>query len=137
MQRDPISALVSHRLLRVPLACCDARALLPYYRASPRLLVSIMSETPETPARTDESAPREPAVPPLAAEPPPRQPARRWLSPAAWLAIAALAVSGWHWYENRMDQRELKQELAKKLADTDTQNKESRLVAEQVREAVA
>src|SRR6185436_3748328 len=58
-------------------------------------------------------------------------------SPAAWVTIATLALGAWDWYDARVELRDLKQELAKKLADTDTQNKESRLVAEQVREAVA
>ena len=95
-----------------------------------------MSETPETPRPGEEPAPPEFPVQAPAPEPR-REPARRWFYPTAWIAIAALAVSAWHWYENRVELRELKQELAKKLADTDTQNKESRLVAEQVREAVA
>jgi uroporphyrin-3 C-methyltransferase len=98
-----------------------------------------MSEPPET------GTPRDGPAPPAAAEAvaqapvPERQRGRvqRALTPAAWLAIAALSLSAWQWYDNRVELRDLKQELAKKLADTDTQNKESRLVAEQVREAVS
>jgi len=95
-----------------------------------------MSESPETESRRDGPAPPEPVVQSSAPEPR-RDPARRWFSPAVWIAIVALAVAAWQWYESRVELRDLKQELAKKLADTDTQNKESRLVAEQVREAVA
>ena len=95
-----------------------------------------MSESPETESRRDRPAPPEPLVQSPAPESG-RDPARRVFSPAAWIAIVALAVAAWHWYDNRVELRDLKQELAKKLADTDTPNKESRLVAEQVREAVA
>jgi len=59
------------------------------------------------------------------------------LSPATLIAVAALAVAAWQWHESRGELRAVKQELARRLAETDTQNKESRLVAEQVREAVA
>src|SRR5262245_38298166 len=94
-----------------------------------------MSETPETSTARDGPAPPEVVVPPPVPAAPPSG-AGRALTPAAWLALAALAFAGWHWYDSRVELRELKQELARKLADTDTQNKESRLVAEQVREAV-
>ncbi len=97
-----------------------------------------MSESPETGALRDGPAP--PAAPETVAQAsapePPRGRFQRVLTPAAWLAIAALLLSAWQWYDNRTELRDLKQDLARKLADTDTQNKESRLVAEQVREAV-
>ena len=50
---------------------------------------------------------------------------------------AGLGVAAWQWYDSRSEIGALRQELAKKLADADTQSKESRIVAEQVREAVA
>jgi len=53
------------------------------------------------------------------------------------IAVAAIAVAAWQWYDSRSEIGALRQEIAKKLADTDTQNKESRIVAEQAREAVA
>ena len=97
-----------------------------------------MSETPETGTRRDGPAPPPPdsAARPPAPEPQPATPARHrtWL--ATWIAVAALALAGWQWYDSRVELKSIKQELAKKLAETDTQNKESRLVAEQVREAV-
>ena len=49
----------------------------------------------------------------------------------------AAALFAWQWYDTRGEIGALRQELARKLADTDTQSKESRIVAEQVREAVA
>ena len=95
-----------------------------------------MSEAPETDTRHDA-----PAASGKGAEAPGPEPqqgvARRVWSPALLLAIAALAVAGWQWYGSRSEVRAIKQELAKKLADSDTQSKESRLVSTQVREAVA
>jgi uroporphyrin-3 C-methyltransferase len=67
---------------------------------------------------------------------PAREPAWGGSVPALLLAALALALAGWQWYDGRSEIGALRQEMAKKLADTDTQNKESRIVAEQVREAV-
>ncbi|MBI2294880.1 MAG: uroporphyrinogen-III C-methyltransferase [Betaproteobacteria bacterium] len=64
----------------------------------------------------------------------------RWWSkagPAAWIAALAAVLFAWQWYDGRSEIGVLRQELAKKLADADTQSKESRTVAEQAREAVA
>ncbi len=60
----------------------------------------------------------------------------RGSTPALLVALLALGVATWQWYDGRGEIGTLRQELAKKLADTDTQSKESRIVAEQVREAV-
>jgi uroporphyrin-3 C-methyltransferase len=97
-----------------------------------------MSESPDIGTRRDGPAP--PDAPPPAASSAPEPaaaPARSRVSLATWIAAAALAVAGWQWYDSRVELRVLKQELAKKLAEADTQSKESRLVAEQVREAVS
>ena len=81
--------------------------------------------------------------PPPAAAPEPAASAPQrdslWRKPglAAWIAALAVILFAWQWYDSRSEIGALRQELAKKLADTDTQNKESRLVAKQVREAVA
>ena len=55
---------------------------------------------------------------------------------ALLIVLAALALSGWQWHDSRGRMEAIRQELAKKLAEADTQARESRLVAEQVREAV-
>ncbi|HZM46297.1 MAG TPA: uroporphyrinogen-III C-methyltransferase [Burkholderiales bacterium] len=62
---------------------------------------------------------------------------RRYASPAFLIAAAALAVAAWQWHDSRGQLRAIKQELGKRLSETDTQSKESRIVTEQVREAVA
>jgi len=53
----------------------------------------------------------------------------------ALVAIAALVLAGWQGYDSRRGAEAVKQELAKRLAEADIHAKESRLVAEQVREA--
>jgi len=77
----------------------------------------------------------EPATADAAA--PQRAPWWRGAAPAAGIAALAAALFAWQWYGSRSEIAALRHEIAKKLADTDTQNRESRLVAEQAREAVA
>ena len=61
-----------------------------------------------------------------------------WRVPAALLfAALALGLSAWQWHDSRGEIAALRQELAKKLSDTDAESKESRQIAEQVRETVA
>lgn len=50
-------------------------------------------------------------------------------------ALVALALAGWQAYDSRHQGEALQQELAKKLAEADVHARESRLIAEQVREA--
>ena len=68
---------------------------------------------------------------------PPRDPWWRRAGAPVWIAALAAVLIVWQWYDTRSEISALRQDLAKKLADADTQVKESRLVAEQVREAVA
>jgi uroporphyrin-III C-methyltransferase len=76
---------------------------------------------------------------PDAAAPPPERPApapRLGLGGVALvLALVSLAGTGWLWFEQRADGEVLRQELARKLAESEQQNRESRLVSQQVREA--
>ena len=65
------------------------------------------------------------------------KPARLGSVPALLAALLALGVSAWQWYGDRGEFGALRQELAKKLAEVDTQTKENRIVSEQAREAVA
>jgi len=68
---------------------------------------------------------------------PQRDPWWRRAGPAAGIAALAAVLFAWQWYDSRSEIGALRQDLARKLAETDTQNQESRLVAEQAREAVA
>ena len=63
-----------------------------------------------------------------------------WLrnaDPALWIAAVAVAFAAWQWHDSRSDIDALRQETAKTLAEAGAQARDSRLVAEQVREAMA
>jgi uroporphyrin-III C-methyltransferase len=53
---------------------------------------------------------------------------------ALLLALAALLLTAWQWHEGRMATEALRQELARKLAEFDSVNKESKLLADQAKE---
>lgn len=89
------------------------------------------------PAAAGESA--EPAQAP-AAKPAARgesapRPAGRRVSPTVLVAVAALAMFAWQWYDSRQQTGALQQELARRLAEADTRTRESRIIADEVREA--
>src|SRR4051812_33412680 len=58
-----------------------------------------------------------------------------YLRPALIVAVLAVAILGWQWYDSRHQIGLLQQELAQRLAAADVENKQSRGVAEQVRES--
>ncbi len=62
---------------------------------------------------------------------------RRGLGAVLLVALVAVALSVWQWYDTRGQLETLRQDLARRLAALETQTKESRLVAEQAREATA
>src|SRR5688572_25763062 len=53
------------------------------------------------------------------------------------LAVLALLLLGWQWFDSRNTVEGLRQELAKKIAETDAINKASKMIADQAREASA
>src|SRR5574343_539868 len=55
-----------------------------------------------------------------------------------WLAVAlvALALAGWQWFETRQKLNDLQQEVSRKLIEFDTGNKEERGVQKQTREQI-
>jgi uroporphyrin-3 C-methyltransferase len=67
--------------------------------------------------------------------PPPRASSWRKAGPALWLALFAAALAAWQGYDSRSEFGALRQELARRLAEADAQARESRVVAEQAREA--
>jgi uroporphyrin-3 C-methyltransferase len=76
-------------------------------------------------------------APTAAASPvPAERSARSWLTyPATALALIAALIAAWQWYDSHRQITDLQQELARRLAAADVQNKESRNVADQVRQA--
>ena len=80
--------------------------------------------------------PSQPETKPVEPSAPLRGAARPWFrQPAAIVAVIAVALLAWQWYDSHQQINALQQELARRLAAADVQNKESRSVAEQVREA--
>ena len=94
-----------------------------------------MTETPQDQAQRDAEVPQ----PAAARDPVPRagNGSRNYFFLAVLIALAALALSAWQWSDSRRQMEALRQELAKKLAEADTQGKESRLISSQVREAAS
>jgi uroporphyrin-3 C-methyltransferase len=82
-------------------------------------------------------APQESAPRATAPEATSRRPALSAVVPALVVAVLAAAALAWQWHDTRGEMGALRREVAKKLADTETQSKESRILSEQVRAAVA
>ncbi|MBZ0145030.1 MAG: uroporphyrinogen-III C-methyltransferase, partial [Rhodocyclaceae bacterium] len=57
--------------------------------------------------------------------------------PAVWVALAALALAGWQWFDARARQAELQQEVARRLAAGDAASGEARALSKQNQEALA
>jgi uroporphyrin-III C-methyltransferase len=90
------------------------------------------SQTPDTPAA--------PVAPPAApAAPPAEQPwarVARSINPAMVVAVVALLLGVWQWGTAQRDATRLQADLARRLAEMDTSSKETRLIADQVRNTV-
>jgi uroporphyrin-III C-methyltransferase len=87
-------------------------------------------------------APAIPAVTPVAAASDAESRPRRDRTPlvafaALLIALIALVLLAFEWQANRGAVKSLRLEVAKRLADSDTLNKESRLIAEQAREGTS
>ncbi len=76
------------------------------------------------------NAPESPSTPAAPTRP------RRVLPWTALVAIAALALSIWQWWDNRQQYSNLQQELARRLSEADGTMKQSSLIAEQSNESV-
>ena len=71
----------------------------------------------------------------LAAKPAPASPRSRYTQPVAIVAVVAAVLLAWQWYDSHQQINTLQHELAQGLAAANVENKQSRGVAEQVREA--
>ncbi len=86
-------------------------------------------ETPSQPeTRGSEAIPVAQGAPPGLAQ-------RLYRQSWAIVAVIAVALFAWQWYDSHQQINTLQYDLARRLAEADAQNKESRKVAEQVREA--
>jgi uroporphyrin-3 C-methyltransferase len=86
--------------------------------------------------------PQASAPPPAApsagdAMPQPRVSRPRGTGLALWFTLLALALFAWQWHENRGESGALRLDLARKLAEAETQTRAGRLAAEQARDAMA
>lgn len=70
-----------------------------------------------------------------APDPAPARERSRYLQPVTIVAALALVVLGWQWYDSRQQINALQHELAQRLTAADVENRQSRGIAEQVREA--
>ncbi|RPI40742.1 MAG: hypothetical protein EHM59_21420, partial [Betaproteobacteria bacterium] len=97
-----------------------------------------MSENPSPSAAAADAGGPQSAAPPSA--PAPMTSAGRGAPPWLWfvlLALAALGVVGWQWYDTRQQVGALQDELARRLAEGEARNKEALATARQTRSTVA
>lgn len=66
--------------------------------------------------------------------PPPPETKGSWFSPWLVVAVLALGLAAWQWMETRVRLAETQQEMAKRLAESDTVAGESRTLARQAQE---
>ncbi|QEL64051.1 uroporphyrin-III C-methyltransferase [Oryzomicrobium terrae] len=98
-----------------------------------------MNDTPDlppaSPAPAAAPAPAAPAASPL----PPKAKSHPgvWANPWLLVALAAVGLAGWQWLETRGKLTGTQQEVAKRLADSDTLVREARTLARQSQDATA
>lgn len=85
------------------------------------------TDTPPPPAAAPDTSPTPPAA---------VAPASGWRNPWLIVALGALLLSGWQWIETRLRLADTQQEIARRLADGDSANKESQSVARQAQDQV-
>lgn len=74
---------------------------------------------------------------PRPAEAPRRLKRAAWLTSPVTIALAALALLlAWQWYDSRAEMGQLREELARRLRDSDAESRDARLVARQSQEGL-
>jgi len=92
---------------------------------------------------SEPSAASEPAASPpevtrsAAAAPPPAQQSAGWRSPWALVVLVALGLAAWQWFETRQKLSHTQQELARRLADSDSSGAEIRALSKGATDQVA
>lgn len=79
----------------------------------------------------DDMTPPSPQPPPNS---PPRSPAATRFSPWLPVAVAALALAGWQWFETRHKLVDMQEQVTRRLAEADAASKEDRGALKQMRE---
>src|ERR1700687_1194764 len=93
--------------------------------------------TSNSPLASTSTTPQSPATMPAASAVPAPAGERMLTATAFVLAVLALLLLAWQWYDSRGSVDALRQEVAKKLSDADTLHKGSRVTADQARESSA
>ena len=75
--------------------------------------------------------------PPTAVEAPRESARSAWRNPWLIIALLALALAAWQWFETRMRIADAQQEMTRRLSDNDAVLKESRAFSRQAQEQVA
>ena len=91
--------------------------------------------SPAAPAPSSEPRATETEPTQVLAPAPAREP-RAWFSPWLLLAVLALGLCAWQWFETRSRLAGTQQEMARRLADNDTIVKENRALARHAQEQV-
>ena len=84
----------------------------------------------------DDTNPTISAAPPEQPAPPKSAPRATRFSPWLLVAVAALGLAGWQWYETRHKLADMQAQVARRLAESDAGSKEDRGVLKQMREQV-
>lgn len=86
------------------------------------------------------SVPPPPTAPDLTAPVAPAAHASRfgaWLNPWLYIALLALALAVWQWFETRIRLADTQQEMARRLSESDALARESRMLSRQSQEQLA
>lgn len=67
----------------------------------------------------------------------PKPGGNRWFSPWLVVAVLALGLAGWQWFETRARLAETQQEVARRLSESDVAANENRALAKQAQEQLA
>ena len=82
-------------------------------------------------------APQQSAAPEIGTTSRPKSGLAAWLKPWPIIAALALGLAIWQWVETRIRLSDTQVEIARRLSESDTQVKESRVLARQAQEQLA
>ena len=91
---------------------------------------------PDTPPPPVAATPPAPAAAPTTPEPQPWARVAQSINPAMIVAVIALVLGAWQWASGQRDTARIQTEIARRLAEAETIGKETRSIAEQMRNTV-